>query len=91
MLGGLMRGNEMIQDEINQHEWQKPDNWSGPKWISVYFSKKDSRTWVPKQIPAMGWTINLGSDSGVYWLIGVLIGIPLFVIIVNMIVIASIT
>ena len=54
----------MDQDEINRAEWENPDNWSGPKWISVYFSKRDSRTLVPRQIRAMGGTLNLGKTVG---------------------------
>ena len=51
------------QDEINQSEWENPDNWS-----SIYFSKKDSRTCVPKKNPKHGWTINFGSSSGAKWI-----------------------
>ena len=80
----------MAQDEINQQEWHNPDNWSGPKWLSVYFSKKDSRTWVPKQIPSMGWTINLGKTAGVCWLMGVIIGIPLLIIIVTVVLVETV-
>ena len=72
----------MDHNEINRVEWQNPDNWSGPKWFSVYFSKKDTRTWVPKQIPSLGWTINLGKTAGVFWLIAVLIGLPLFIVLI---------
>ena len=79
----------MTEDEINRQEWQNSDNWSGPKWLSVYFSKKDSRTWVPKQIPSMGWTINLGKSAGVWWLFGVLIGGPLLIIIITVIAITT--
>jgi uncharacterized membrane protein len=70
------------QDEINQAEWENPDNWSlGSKWLRVYFSRKDSRTCVPKQIPRMGVTLNLGRSSGVAWLIGFLLGIPAILLI----------
>ena len=51
------------QDEINQAEWENLDNWS-----SIYFSKKDSRTCVPKKNPKHGWTINFGSPSGAMWI-----------------------
>lgn len=71
----------MDQHEMNRMEWQNPDNWSGPKWLSVYFSKKDTRTWVRKQIPLMGWTINLGKTAGVFWYVAFLVGIPLLVVI----------
>jgi hypothetical protein len=37
----------MHQTEINKTEWSNPENWS----VGLYFSKKDSRTWVPKRIP----------------------------------------
>ena len=63
----------MDQKSINQAEWSNPDNWGGPRWISVYFSKKDSRTWVPKQIPWMGVTLNLARTSGVVLVLLILI------------------
>lgn len=59
------KGKGMDQRAVDTAEWSNPDNWGGPRWISVYFSKKDSRTWVPKQIPWMGWTLNLAKTSGV--------------------------
>lgn len=65
------------QDSINQQEWNNPNNWSGHKWISLYFSKKDSRTFVPKQITWMGWTVNLGKAEGVYWLLGLFVALVL--------------
>ena len=70
----------MDQKEINRAEWENPENWSGPKWLSVYFSKADTRTWVPKQIPVMGATLNLGKRAGVFWLVGFLVSFPLLVI-----------
>lgn len=71
----------MDQQKINQAEWANPDNWSGPKWLSVYFSKRDSRVWVPKQWTALGWTVNLGRPAGVAWLVAVIVGLPLVIII----------
>ena len=70
----------MTQDEINQAEWANSENWHGPRWLSVYVSKKDSRTWVPKQIPWMGlWrkkaTPNLAHTGGVLSLLGILLAI----------------
>lgn len=71
----------MNQSEINQAEWENPANWTtGSNWLCVYFSHKDSRTWVPKRIPWMGLTLNLGRPSGVAWLVGFSIGIPLLII-----------
>jgi len=51
------------RDDINRAEWGNPDNWS-----TIYFSKKDSRTWVPKKNPRHGSTINFGSSSGARWI-----------------------
>ncbi len=71
-------GSMTSQAAVNEAEWKNPRNWSGPKWLSLYFSKRDSRVWVPKQIPALGWTVNLGSRKGAAWLLGIffsLIGI----------------
>jgi len=47
------------QNKLNQTEWENPDNWS-----SIYFSKKDNRTFVPKRNPKHGKTINFASTSG---------------------------
>ena len=69
----------MDQHAINEAEWKKPENWSGSRRI-FYFSKKDNRTWVPKSIPWMGRTINLAHSAGACWLLGFIIGLPLFII-----------
>jgi uncharacterized membrane protein len=61
----------MEQSEVNRLEWRNPENWGGPVWMSVYFSKKDTRTWVPKQVPWMGFTLNLAHTAGVAWLISI--------------------
>jgi len=75
---------KMNQDEINKAEWENPDNWSlGSKWLRVYFSRKDSRTWVPKQTPWMGSTLNLGKSAGVAWLVGFLLGIPALILLIT--------
>jgi uncharacterized membrane protein len=70
----------MNQKAINETEWKNASNWTGPEWLSVYFSKRDSRVWVPKQIPALGWTLNLGKPAGVFWLTGFVVGLPLLVL-----------
>jgi uncharacterized membrane protein len=77
------KGLLMMQDEMNQLEWNNPINWRGPKLIRFYFSKKDTRTWVLKKIPIMGWTLNLAHPLGILWLIvfiGIFLGIILLTI-----------
>ena len=76
----------MDQKEINKVEWENPENWGGPRWISIYFSKKDSRTWVPGQIPLMGWTLNLAKTSGVIQFLVILIMLCLLPLISLMVV-----
>ena len=66
----------MTENETNRAEWDNSDNWAGPDWMAIYFCKRDTRTWVPKKLPWMGWTLNLGRDAGVRWLIGILVGLP---------------
>ena len=44
----------MNQGTTDQEEWQKDENWGGPKWGEVYFSKKDPRIIVPKRIKMDG-------------------------------------
>ena len=69
----------MNQKEINTAEWRNPENWSG----GFYFSKKDSRVWVPKSILWMGWTLNIGQPAGACLLLGFIIGIPAFIIVIQ--------
>ena len=73
----------MNQDEINEAEWNNPDNWSG----GLYFSKKDSRVWVPKPIRSMGWTINLGQKKGAATMMWTFIGGIIIVVLANIVVI----
>ena len=75
----------MDQKQINQAEWENPDNWSGPGWISFYFSKADSRTWVPKKIPWMGWTLNLGKPAGAWWLLAIIVALPLLIVVLTIV------
>jgi uncharacterized membrane protein len=49
----------MNQDEINEREWNNPDNWG--KRFGFYNSKLDSRAWVRKPHPWMGWSLNLAN------------------------------
>ena len=73
----------MSQNEVNEAEWNNPDNWSA----GIYFSKKDSRVWVPKRIRSMGWTINLGQKKGAVTMMWTFIGAILFVVLINIVVI----
>jgi uncharacterized membrane protein len=66
----------MTQDEINRSEWEDPANWSD-SLVGIYFSKRDTRVWVPKRRPTWGWTLNLGQPAGALWLVGLLAGPPL--------------
>ena len=51
------------QKQINKAEWENEENWSGG-FLSLYFSKRDTRVWVPKRRPRMGLTLNLGRSAG---------------------------
>ena len=73
----------MGEQTQNQFEWQNPANWRGPRWLGIYFSKQDTRLWVPKAIPAWGWTINLGHRHGPAWLIGIILGIVVLILAVS--------
>lgn len=70
----------MNQRATDQEEWQKDENWGGPKWGDVYFSKKDPRIIVPKRIKWMGWTVNLAHTAGILLFVGALFGISCIVI-----------
>lgn len=63
----------MTQNEINRAEWENLDNWSHPLF-GLYFSKRDSRAWVPKRGFGLGWTLNLGHRHSAWWLVGLIAG-----------------
>lgn len=60
----------LTRNDINEVEWANPDNWGGPKFLSVYFSKKDPRVWVPTRARKL-LTPNLAHHAGVLWFIGI--------------------
>ena len=70
----------MKQTKAGQAEWQKDENWGGPKWGEIYFCKNDPRIMVPKRNKWMGWTVNLAHTAGVLLFVGALFGIPCIVI-----------
>ncbi len=63
------------QRSIDDREWRLDENWS---WAS-YASPLDSRVWVPKRNPALGWTVNRAHTTGRLWLLAIL-GVPLVVV-----------
>ena len=72
----------MSQGEINDREWANADNWSGPRWMSLYFSKRDTRLFVPKRMPWMGWTLNMGHSAGAVSYVLILVIVALLPILV---------
>jgi uncharacterized membrane protein len=74
------------QREINKVEWGNPDNWSGVWPFRAYFSKRDSRLYIPTG-SRTGTTLNSGHrfgplalvlhtiavvvlSAGIFWLLG---------------------
>lgn len=57
----------------NINEWNNPNNWSRRGIFGIYFSKTDTRVWVPKALPVLGWTINFGHPNAVFWLAAVIV------------------
>ena len=50
------------QDQINDREWNRIENWSGP--FGSYSSKADTRLWVPKRpMTGTGSTLNFGQTG----------------------------
>jgi uncharacterized membrane protein len=62
------------QGEIDDREWSNPENWH---W-TFYFSRKDSRTFVPKR-RGYGSTLNFGS-WGAFAFLACLLLAPLLVL-----------
>jgi uncharacterized membrane protein len=59
------------QAEIDEAEWQNSANWHGGI-LGVYYSRRDSRSLVPKRSAWMGMTINFARPLGVWLLIAIL-------------------
>ena len=75
----------MSQNDINEREWLDPANWTGPI-LRRYASARDTRLWVPKSNPALGWTLNFAHPKSMYWLVGLLRGIPVVAVLVPLLV-----
>jgi uncharacterized membrane protein len=48
----------MTQKEINDAEWRNPANWHAG-WLNIYWSKRDTRVFIPKRHPILGFALNL--------------------------------
>jgi uncharacterized membrane protein len=60
---------DKTQREINDAEWRNPENWAGIGPFKAYFSKRDSRIWVPLLWNSRAFspaTINLGHRYGLF-------------------------
>jgi uncharacterized membrane protein len=58
----------MRQTELDDAEWENPDNWHA----GLYFSRRDSRSFVPKRNPVLGATINFARPAGYVFLLCIL-------------------
>lgn len=71
------------QQEIDVEEWMNPANW---KMLMFYYSKKDSRAWVPKQAmfgrKRSGGTPNLANRAARVYVLTILgIGLSLLFVV----------
>jgi uncharacterized membrane protein len=66
--------NEPSQKEIDEREWNDPRNWH---W-TIYFSRSDSRTFVPKR-RGYGTTVNFARRGTVLFFL-CLILLPLTIV-----------
>jgi uncharacterized membrane protein len=65
------------EQDKNRAEWENPENWGGTRLIPVYFSKRDSRLFVPNR-HLFGWVMNYAKPAAMYilmvaYLAGVLV------------------
>jgi hypothetical protein len=59
--------SDRTQKETNDEEWDNPGNWAGWWPFKSYFSKRDSRVWVPfsrNRWSFAGGVINHGHWAG---------------------------
>lgn len=59
----------------NRIEWRTPGNWIGLRWLRFYHAPRDNRLLVPKRVPLLGWTINLGHPWGAAVMLGIVLAI----------------
>ena len=71
----------MEQHERNDVEWRDPANWTG-RALPRYASERDTRLWVPKRNPALGWTLNFSHPASMYWAVGLVLAIPVAMVLV---------
>lgn len=68
-----MNDRDRRQNERNEKEWNDPNNWLGPQWLSAFYSSdRDTRTFVPQRRQKVGRTPNLGTLGGRLFLFGLL-------------------
>ena len=63
-----------------EEEWRRPENWHGA--FETYGAPRDSRVWVPKRNPAMGWTLNAAHPAAWWWR-ALLIGVPVAIVLAD--------
>jgi uncharacterized membrane protein len=68
------------EQDINNAEWHDPRNWHGG-WLGLYSSSRDTRMFVPKRQPWMGFTVNFARPSGVLALL-LIVAVGLAVVVV---------
>lgn len=78
----------MDQASINEQEWANPENWSDDA-VCLYFSKRDSRVWVPKRERELGWTFNLAHGRGALAFVSVMLAPAAVMLIVVLVILAS--
>ena len=71
----------MHQHDMNEREWRKPGNWTG-RVLPRYASDRDTRLWVPKRKPALGWTLNFAHPASVPCLVALILVVPLLLLMV---------
>jgi len=63
-----------MKSQFEQSELERmtsdPDNY---KWFLFYYNTKDSRIFVPKMSPWMGWTLNFGNIFSYLIIIGIVL------------------
>ena len=77
----------MNTQQTNIAEWNDHKNWSRFGLWGIYFSKADSRLWVPKATPGLGWTLNFAHRRAAVMLLA-LIALPPLVAAVGILVFA---
>ena len=54
----MTRQTGRVKQQAQSRETNHPAHWIGPRWLGIYRNSKDSRLFVRRSRPFIGWGLN---------------------------------